>query len=367
MTNEIHYGVISDVHQDPRVVPATIEVLKKLGAEKLLINGDIGNQQRTLEDSQNYVAFILDSIGKSGLESYVQPGSHETLLAFGPVIDYFADKYDNLFTISKPLKVSGKNHDLIFLPGSDWNAGGEYHIGNDERIPSGRYIQTEKGLIPFDDFDQYISAIQQGIAQGAMQYANMNDLRKLVNDPDKSIVICHVPRKFDSLDTAVDVAHFWQGRVYHRDFTKDPVKDWTYTELDVMPGSIPKERIELQRSCRAYSFGEKSEEEILAEAIEFTKKENLERCLFVVEMKENRGNKDLKSLYQEVGITKAVSGHFHESGHKANDNYGNHVPEGKFVTDLFWNSGWLDTGQTGILTVRDGKVSYKNICLEEYL
>jgi len=90
MANETHYGIISDVHQDPRIVPATIEVLKKLGAEKLLINGDIGNQQRTLEDSQNYVAFILDSIGKSGLESYVQPGSHETLLAFGPVMDAFA-------------------------------------------------------------------------------------------------------------------------------------------------------------------------------------------------------------------------------------------------------------------------------------
>ena len=93
MVKETKYGVISDVHSDPRVVPVAIDTLKRYGAERLLVNGDIGNQQRSLQDSQNYVAFILDSIGKSGLESFVQPGSHETLLAFGPVLDHFAGQY----------------------------------------------------------------------------------------------------------------------------------------------------------------------------------------------------------------------------------------------------------------------------------
>jgi len=51
----------------------------------------------------------------------------------------------------------------------------------------------------------------------------------------------------------------------------------------------------------------------------------------------------------------------------SNDSYGNHVPEGNLVTDLFWNSGHLDAGQTGILTVGDGKVGYRNIRLEEHL
>ena len=83
--------------------------------------------------------------------------------------------------------------------------------------------------------------------------------------------------------------------------------------------------------------------------------------------RENRGNEDLKSLYEELGINKAVSGHFHESGHRANNRMGNHVPEGNLVTDLFWNSGCLDAGQTGILTVGDGTVSYRNIRLEKYL
>jgi hypothetical protein len=74
-----------------------------------------------------------------------------------------------------------------------------------------------------------------------------------------------------------------------------------------------------------------------------------------------------RGLKEELGINKAVSGHFHESGHRANDTCGNHVSEGNLVTDLFWNSGHLDAGQTGILTVGDGKVSYRNIRLEEHL
>jgi Icc-related predicted phosphoesterase len=329
MANETHYGIISDVHQDPRVVPIAIDVLKKQGAEKLLINGDIGNQQDTLKNSQNYIAFILDSVGKSGLEAYIQPGSHETLLAFGPVMDAFSDKYSNLIDATKIPKAENKNHSLIFLPGSDFLCGGEYQIGNHEKIPTGKYIQTQKGLMQFEEFGQYVGAIQQGIAQGAMQYANMNDLRKLVNDPDKSIVVCHVPRKFDNLEYAVDMAEFGEAK-----------ETFNLNGNNVEQGSV----FPLQIAQQILQAG------------------------YPVEIRrENRGNKDLKSIYEEIGINKAVSGHFHESGHRANDTYGNHVPEGNLVYELFWNSGYLDAGQTGILTVGDGKVSYRNIRLEEHL
>jgi len=88
----------------------------------------------------------------------------------------------------------------------------------------------------------------------------------------------------------------------------------------------------------------------------------------VVLKKENRGNEDLKRLYEELGITKAVSGHFHESGHRANDLNGNRVGQGAFVNNLFWNSGYLDVGQTGILTVNDNaEVSYRNVNLKDYI
>jgi len=326
MVKETKYGVISDVHSDPRVVPLAIDTLKRHGAERLLVNGDIGNQQRSLQDSQNYVAFILDSIGKSGLESFVQPGSHETLLAFGPVLDHFAGQYSNIIDATKNRKVEQEGHDLVFLPGSDFLCGGEYQIGNHEQLPSGRYIQTKKGLMRFEEFEQYVGALQQGIVQGAMQYANMGDLRKLVTDPNKTLVVCHVPRKFDNLETAVDMAEFGEA-----------TEDFELRGDEVKKGSV----YPLPVAKKVVQAG------------------------YPVEIKRaNRGNEDLRSIYEELGIVKAVSGHFHEAGHRANDRNSNHVQEGQNVRELFWNSGYLDAGQTGILTVKGDEVSYQNIQLE---
>ncbi|MFP4424718.1 MAG: hypothetical protein ACLFP2_05845 [Candidatus Woesearchaeota archaeon] len=83
--------------------------------------------------------------------------------------------------------------------------------------------------------------------------------------------------------------------------------------------------------------------------------------------KENRGNVYLKGLYEERGIRKAINCHFQESGHMAHDRSGTRVPEGELCDELFWNTGHLDAGQTGILTVDDGRVKYKNIRLAEHL
>ena len=108
----------------PPYLFGAIDVLKSQGVEKLLVNGDIGNQRNTLKESQDYVAFILDSVGKSGLESFVQPGSHETLLGYGPVIEHFAGKYGNIIDATEMARVEQKGHDLVFLPGSDFSCGG---------------------------------------------------------------------------------------------------------------------------------------------------------------------------------------------------------------------------------------------------
>ncbi len=358
MPKETKYGVISDVHQDPKMVPVAVDLFKKLGVNKILVNGDIFSRQNSLKETQDYSAFILDSIGKGGLESFIQPGSHESLLGYGPVIDFFAEKYDNIFDTQRISHVDQDSHHLIFLPGSDYLNGGEYHLGN-ENVPSGRYLKTEKGLMKFTELNHYAEAIERGISRSAIQYTNMNDIKELVTEPDKTIIVCHVPRRFDNLETCVDVAHFWQGRVYHRN--PENMQDYTFTELSVIPGSVSKNIVEESNSTKAYSIGELSEEEIKSEAIKIINKENVERWQVFVERKENRGNNDLKNLYEELGIKKALSGHFHESGHRANNRKGEHVNPGEFVDELFWNSGCLDMGQTGILTVNEDKVSYRNI------
>ncbi|MBI4147927.1 metallophosphoesterase [Candidatus Woesearchaeota archaeon] len=332
MVKETRYGVISDVHRDPRIVGLTIDVLKKLGAEKLIVNGDIGERQRTLQASQDYVAVILDAVGKSGLESYVQPGSHETIGAFQPVLEHFKRQYSNLMSTFDVPKVDNGDHHLVFLPGSDFVCGGEYQIGSDENIPSGLYLPIEQGLVPYNP-DAHRALMAQGKFRGLLHYANMNDLKKTISDGGKTIAVCHVPRKFDSLEGAVDGAYFG-----------------VQADGSVIPGIVIEDRIR-----RQYGAVSDMDVRLIAAANRLTLK------------RENRGNQELRKLYAELGVTKAVSGHFHESGHKAHDANVKPVQQGTLVDELYWNSGQLDLGQTGILMVRDGRVSYQNVKLQDYL
>ncbi len=63
----------------------------------------------------------------------------------------------------------------------------------------------------------------------------------------------------------------------------------------------------------------------------------------------------------KLGITMAVSGHFHESAHRAHDADGNPVKQGTFTRNLFWAASYVDAMKAGILTVKDGVVAYENI------
>jgi len=237
MMESTTYGVISDIHHNPHIITPAIETLKDLGSEKLLINGDIGERQKELQDSQDYVAIILQAVGKSNLESYVQPGSHESIGAYDPVIRHFSEKYSNIINTLEIPKAENKNHDLVFLPGSDWVSKGEYMITNHKDLGTETYIKTKEGLFQ-SNYETYFGFLSgqiempeelHGKINGIIHYTNMNDLRKLVTDPEKTIVVCHVPMKFDNVDEAVDMAHFHQGRVYHRDV--NDMSKWTYTEM----------------------------------------------------------------------------------------------------------------------------------------
>jgi len=325
------YGIISDVHRDPRIVAPALHVLKELGAQKIIANGDISERQRTLEASQAYVASILQALGQSGLESRISTGSHETLAAFEPIFESFSKKYPNLISVFEEPKIERKDHHVAFLPGSDFVCGGEYLIGSNDTMPSGLYLQLDDRLHPYSP-EAHQLLQNAGQLRGVVRHTNPNDLKKLVTEPEKTIVVCHVPRRFEGKE-AVDVAYF----------SEQPDKK-------VIPG-IVVEALMRQK----YGAGVRAEEILLLAA---SNGYELRR--------ENRGNKRLREIYEELGITKAVSGHFHESTHKAHDAAVQPVKEGEFVDELYWNSGHLDVGHCGLLRVKDGKVAYQNVDLRKY-
>ena len=156
---------------------------------------------------------------------------------------------------------------------------------------------------------------------------SVKGFNKNLKDPEKTIVFSHVPRRFNNIDQTVDYAFFAQ-----------------FSDGSFGPAQPIMQKIN-------NSFGDIS----LEKANEILQINNLEL------KEENRGSQKLKQLFEINGINKCVSGHFHESVHRANDSAGNYVKQGEFTNELNWNASYLDEGKIGVLRVIDNKVAYKNL------
>jgi len=323
-------GIISDVHRQPERVTSGITKLKDLGVERLILNGDIGEHAETLQESQEYSARILEAVAESGLESYVQPGSHETLHGFGIVVDTIAQKHSNIVNMLRTPSIDISGYRLAFLPGSDVHSGGEYHLRAD--IPSGQYAVTEQSLVVLDSYATLQRLSSENRMQGVIQVKNMHELRNVVEDPEKTIVVCHVPAYFPLGSQGVDHAYF---------ATKE--------EGGFIPGFVLEQQI--RQAIRERYGKECSAQDIdkIAQANGFTFR------------RENVGNKDLRRIVDDLGIRYAVNGHIHESGHHAHTKNGDAVFESVPLPELFWNSGCFDRGQMGILTLHEQGVAYQNV------
>lgn len=309
------YGIISDIHQaDPKLVNLAVDVLVNEGTDKLVLNGDLTGDNFHELDEANYLASVLQIAGNSNLETYVQAGSHEEFLLFEHVLKEVSSKYGNLINVREDPKFTNNGHDLVFIPGSDWHAGNATETG----------YNWQTG-----DVD---TASYNG-EKGPSYVTNLEDLKKQVTDAEKTIVFSHVPRKFSNVINCVDHAYFAERQ-----------------DGSLMPGIVIENAIRRQ-------IGDVPTELIYQVAKEngFTMK------------RENRGNKDLARILDECGVNKNVTGHFHESVHRANDKSSKHVNEGETVNELYWMASHLDSGKVGILEVSDNNVVYHNIDLKNHL
>ena len=365
------YGVISDVHEKPEKVSDALRYFKGAGVNNLLVVGDIGEPGKTVTHERSFTKPILDAIADSGLTAYVSPGSHETVFGYGEAINWFANNYPGqIIDVTRQNRVPGDGHDLIFLPGSDFMGGrGEYQLTENEE--SGRYliVSEKKGEkrverkirdddLDFESFNNFRTKNPNKKIMGIKEYSNMNDLKGLVRNPEKTIVVCHIPRKFD-LEGCVDEGHFYSHRKYRKSQIIGHENQWVYDETGVVPGTYDIDDLKLSgTSCLKLGS---SQDEIIAK-VEEIYKDGFIPGIYVEKMA-NRGNKYLKKLFEDLGITKAISGHFHESVHRAHDVDGKPILPGKFVKSLFWTPSYMDEGKMGILTARGKTASYENIVL----
>ena len=173
---ETVYGIISDIHtSDPLKVKAAVNILKRLGAQKLILNGDLTGERNGILPPQYYLQFILKAAADTNLETYVQFGSHEEFLPSSEVLDHTSRLYGNIIDVSKQRRVEAADHHLIFLPGSDYTAGGEYSFGT--QIPTGTYIRGKSGLVAFENKEQLTALAQQQEVIGMVRYENLLDFK----------------------------------------------------------------------------------------------------------------------------------------------------------------------------------------------
>ena len=303
--NRKKYGIISDIHTNPRKITPILHKLKNEGVDALVLNGDIGNNLISIYNT-------LDQATSLGVETYVQPGSHEKLEDYFTVLEIFLNKNSNLINVIQDPKIEFDDHHLVFLPGSDYRSGGEFAL---------------------DDFDISNNEIY-GDSEGKIHITNMRNLDSMVTDSEKTIVFCHVPRKFYDIDNCVDYAYFGE------------LKDGT-----IYPG-IAVEAIVKNKFRKNLSL------DYIEDIVP-----TLAKKMGISLKQENRGNACLEKAYSRNGITKAISGHFHEASHRANDSGGKHITENYLTDNLFYNSGTADDGLAGIVMVEENKISYKNIIL----
>ena len=147
--------------------------------------------------------------------------------------------------------------------------------------------------------------------------------------PDKTLVFSHVPRKFNNPEESVDMAEFWETQQQFR------LGEQVCEIGSIFPGPA------------GYGLAKQGAPIKLK--------------------RENRGNEILSLIYTELGITKNITGHFHESAGRANDSEGCAVQEGLFVPTLFYNAACMDRLMVGMVSVDGVKVAYENVNLQKYL
>src|SRR3989344_7297928 len=362
MGQRVNYGIISDIHENLEIVHRAINKLIIEGADKLILNGDICPNGRSLQESADLAEAMLVTVANQRLETYVQPGSHESILVYEPTIERITAHYPNMINTIGRQKIEEADYHLVFLPGSDINiTGGEYALGNEE-MPTGRYVGSDAPQFrPINNWREVYNSLKEG--KPVLHYHNMNDLTTLVTHHEKTVVICHVPRKFPDLEQGVDMAEFglveedfaiWtvgrgEDEVYSRYFYKE-----SEVELKSLLEKDGFKLIESRKIPKGSIYPIEPTQGILA----------VRQDLPIALKRENRGNVSLGEVYDKVGITKAVSGHFHESTHRACNRAGANVPEDTYVKELYWNAGHGDRGHFGLLTVNGEEVKYQNIIID---
>lgn len=351
MAKTTKYGILSDVHRNPAAVRPAVERLKGEGVDAIVLNGDIG-------DNPEHILSTLLLAAETKLPVYAAPGSHEDVASFTLAYNAVKKRHDNVHNVVERPVLEGKGHSLVFIPGSDWSPG---HVSGykltDDSDQGYQFRLTSEGrttVMPISEEDMEVLNKYMPALDNLMYISNPYTLENLVEDPDTTIVVSHVPHKMSNVETSPDMAHFYDVGIY---------ADGEFNPQSIMPGVIPPKAI-VQSIGGGVVVGKDMDfKDTIPQLDAISKKHNVRALPVAIEKVENRGNEALAEAFRRASVVKAINGHFHESAHRAVNLAGEKLSQGEATDELYWNASYSDAGRIGILKVKEDQVKYYNIDL----
>ena len=344
----IRYGIIADIHGTDTPLDELIEKMTNEGVDAWILNGDIGDNKQIMYNA-------LKRMGETQKPVYVQPGCHETVLDYFDAFDDAKEQYSNLHNIldMDTPKLDAEDHNLIFLPGSDYGPGGQF-IQAESNLEDGIYLDVaELG------YTRKIKRSQLEIIRkfkSAIEYlrhiSNPKSLENVTKESDNTLLFNHIPCRFNK-EGSVDYAHFLEGYILSNDGK-------SYKTVGKRP-AVDKDKLN-ELSIKVVEIPEHNNDKEKIDKIKASLIDN-KTSLFYIEKKSPEGNQGLKKIYQDLGIQKVISNHIHEAGHNAHNWNENPISMDTYSPSLFYNAGCAADGKAGIISIDGNKVAYKNINL----
>ena len=314
---ELKLGIITCLHGNLKAAKALAKFYSKSDVDAIIFNGDTNK-----DGDENSIYMVLKHFKKIKKPTYITPGSHETYSGYKNSFKKIKNNYIKDCTLSKNRKIKLKGYHLVFLPGSDvkvYDAGFQL-IGSKSHWLKRLKRLTKKYGNPYE---------------GIIDFFHIDEIKKYVTDPNKTVLICHVPPRFFKKNS-IDVAKFGRPKRSFNLKTKDVAKK---LRIRIKSTKIDKDSIFIIKKARKL----------------------IKKGYPIEVVTKNVGNIYLKRIIKKLKIKKFICGHIHEAGQKANDLKGNLIKQNIWSKELFHNAAPSKDGYSGIFTICGDKAKYKNI------
>lgn len=288
------YGIISDLHGNYEHLQ---ETEKFYDVDSIIINGDICVSEKTDLD----IMLVMNELVKKFDEDiFVMPGCTEEHPDYSERMDYFSDGFDQFHDMKDGGVLKRDDHELVFVPGTD------------PEVKSGSYNISDDGLLK----NSYQS-----------NFTSIDEIEKGIDNGAKSILISHIPPKFDS-DNCIDYHRFGRASVNIIENNGQLAADYILRGEDL--------NLEQARILK--------DDDYPVEIIE-----------------DNLGSEKLQDFMKRNNISKGICGHYHSNSGLANDSDGELLDEGKFYEDIFCNPCFSKNDELGVVVVDGSKMSYETL------